>query len=133
MQRSERLLAAALATLACAQALGDPLAEPQMAGPLAANPAPPSIEAGPLGRVYATGALSGLALAQTNPAPGDRGEHLDLGNAQLIVQKPEGLLQFYAQAGVYSIPVIGIPYCRSRTQRSRRRADFRSAPASCRR
>jgi hypothetical protein len=118
MQRSERLLAAALATLACAQALGDPLAEPQMAGPLAANSAASSIEAGPLGKVYATGALSGLALAQTNPAPGDRGEHLDLGNAQLIVQKPEGLLQFYAQAGVYSIPVIGIPYSHA-TQNTR--------------
>jgi hypothetical protein len=118
MQRSERLLAAALATLGCAHALGDPLAEPQMVGPLTANSTPSSIEARPLGRIYATGVLSGLALAQSNPAPGDRGEHLDLGNAQLIVQKPEGLLQFYAQAGLYSIPVVGLPYLHA-TQNTR--------------
>src|SRR3954462_4937308 len=86
------------------------LAEPQMAGTLEGNPRPASLESEALGKLYLSGALSGLALAQTKPAPGDRPQHLDIGNAQAIVQKPDGLARFYAQAGVYSIPVIGLPY-----------------------
>src|SRR3954469_2769363 len=86
------------------------LAEPQMGGTLEGNPRPAFLESEALGKLYLSGALSGLALAQTKPAPGDRPQHLDIGNAQAIVQKPDGLARFYAQAGLYSIPVIGVPY-----------------------
>src|SRR5437762_356483 len=39
---------------------------PAMAGPLAANPNPISFDAGPLGPVYVTGAISALGLWQNN-------------------------------------------------------------------
>src|SRR5437868_13905359 len=68
------------------------LAEPQMAGTLAANPQPAFLETEVLGKVYLTGALSGLSLLQSKPAPGDRSERLDLANAQAIMQKPHGVL-----------------------------------------
>ena len=72
---------------------------PQIAGPLAANPESASIDAGAIGPVYVTGAVSALGLSQTHPV--------------LIVQKNDGRVQLYAQAGAYSIPVIGLPYVRT--------------------
>jgi len=104
------LVLAVVAKLVGAQV---PLAEPQMAGPLVANPQPASLAAGALGPIYVTGALSGLGLIQSHPAPGDRSEHLDVANAQVMIQNTEGLAQFYAQAGIYSIPVVGTPYVRA--------------------
>src|SRR5258707_12852282 len=104
------LMLAVVARLVGAQV---PLAEPQMAGPLIANPQPASVDAGPLGPIYVTGALSGLGLMQTHPAPGDRSGHLDVANAQVMIQNPEGVAQFYVQAGIYSIPVVGPPYVRA--------------------
>lgn len=89
------------------------LVEPQMAGPLVTNPQPASVETESVGHIYFTGALSGLGLAQTHPIPADRSAQLDVGNAQIMLQKPEGLVQFYAQAGMYSIPVVGFPYIRA--------------------
>lgn len=83
---------------------------PSMAGPLVANPSPFSFEAGPLGTIYATGVLSGLAFTQSNPTPGDTGPHIDVSNAHLILQKTEGVFQFYSQVGLYSFPALGTPY-----------------------
>src|SRR5207237_9890466 len=34
----------------------------------------------------------------------------DLSNGQLFVQKTDGWLQFYVQAGAYSLPSLGTPY-----------------------
>ena len=51
--------AVAVLALACA-AEADPLSTPSMAGPLAANPNPFSVEAGPLGKVYVGGVVSGV-------------------------------------------------------------------------
>src|SRR5260221_12251820 len=90
-----------------------PMGGPGMVGPLIANPQPASVDAGPLGPIYVTGALSGLGLMQTHPAPGDRSGHLDVANAQVMIQNTEGLAQFYVQAGIYSIPVVGTPYVRA--------------------
>jgi len=42
---------------------------PAMTGPLAAKPNPISFDAGPLGPVYLTGAVSGLGLWQNNKFP----------------------------------------------------------------
>ena len=39
--------------------------------------------------------------------PGNRAWQPDLSNGQLLVQKPDGLIQFYAQPGAYSIWVLG--------------------------
>src|SRR5580658_4689555 len=83
---------------------------PALTGPLAANPNPFKFDAGPLGPVYVTGALSGLAFAQTNPVATDKTFRGDISNGQVIVQNTAGLVQFYAQAGVYSFPILGAAY-----------------------
>ncbi|HZT89127.1 MAG TPA: outer membrane beta-barrel protein [Stellaceae bacterium] len=90
------------------------LTTPSMAGPIAANPNPIKFEAGPLGSVYVSGFASGLALFQSNAIPPDsRTSHFDVSNGQVAVQKTDGLVQFYAQAGAYSLPTLGFPYFRS--------------------
>lgn len=86
------------------------MASPSMTGPLAANPNPLKFDAGPLGPVYVTGALSGLGMAQTNPTAADKTDRFDISNGQVVVQNTAGLVQFYAQGGIYSIPALGAPY-----------------------
>ena len=93
------------------------MANPSMTGPLVANPNPAKFDAGPLGPVYVTGVVSGLALGTANPNPAvpfligaDHSGHIDISNGQAIVQTTSGPLQFYAQAGVYSLPTLGVTY-----------------------
>jgi len=62
MPSSERLLAPPRRS--CARSARRHAGRAADGRPLTANPAPASLEAGPLGTVYATGALSGLALAR---------------------------------------------------------------------
>jgi hypothetical protein len=81
-----------------------------MTGPLAANPNPISFDAGPLGPVYLTGAVSGLGLWQNNTSPGDQHSWASLSNAQLFLQKTDGVFQYDVQVGTYTIPDLGIPY-----------------------
>lgn len=86
------------------------LSTPAMAGPLVGNPDPLSLDAGPLGKVDVSGAVSGLAFWQDNPVPGDRPTRLDISNGQVFVQKTDGWLQFYVQAGAYTLPSLGTSY-----------------------
>jgi hypothetical protein len=83
---------------------------PAMAGPLAANPNPISFDAGPLGPVYVTGAVSALGLWQNNTFPGDQHSLASLSNGQFFFQKTEGLFQYFVQAGAYTLPSLGTPY-----------------------
>jgi hypothetical protein len=83
---------------------------PVMPGPLTANPNPMSFDAGPLGPVFVMGAVSPLVLWQNNPFPGDQRSLGSLSNGQFFFQKPEGLFQYYVQAGAYTIPALGTPY-----------------------
>jgi hypothetical protein len=53
--------------------------------------------------------LSGFGMVQENASPGDH-DRIDFTNASLILQKTEGLFQFYAQAGIYSFPTLGAAY-----------------------
>jgi hypothetical protein len=87
-----------------------PLTAPSMAGPLTANPTPMKFEAGPLDTIYVTGVASGLALFQTDHVAGDHTSNFDVSNGQVIVQKIDGVVQFYAQAGAYSLPALGTNY-----------------------
>ena len=98
-----------------------PLTAPSLAGPLAQNPTPINFDAAGLGTVYLSGAVSGLGLFQSNPvgsvfAPngtflgGDLNNNVDLSNGMAIVQKIDGLVQFYAQGGAYSLPALGVNY-----------------------
>jgi hypothetical protein len=85
-----------------------------MTAPLSANASPTSFDGGPLGKVYVTGQLSGLGMAQSNRAPspfaGNSTSVLDLSNGQVEVQTTSGPIQFYVQAGAYSLPALGAPY-----------------------
>jgi hypothetical protein len=87
-----------------------PLTAPSMAGPLTANTNPMKFEAGPLDTIYVTGVGSGLMLFQSNHVPGDHTSNFDFSNGQVVAQKIDGLFQFYAQAGAYSLPALGTNY-----------------------
>src|SRR5204862_7813919 len=62
------------------------MAAPSMTGRLVANPNPYSFDDpfGYFGKIYVTGALTGLALVQSNPVPGDHLFRGDASNAQVI-------------------------------------------------
>jgi hypothetical protein len=109
---------AAPAPAASAAPTSNAMANPSMTGPLAANPNPLKFDAGPLGPVYVTGTLSGLGLAQTNPVSTDKTFHGDISNGQVIVQNTAGLVQFYAQAGIYSLPALGTAYVTAKNTNS---------------
>jgi Putative beta-barrel porin-2, OmpL-like. bbp2 len=87
-----------------------PLIAPTITGPLSIQLPPPKYNLGPLGNIYLDGVGSGLGQWQNNPFPGNRSWEPDLSNGQLFVQKTDGLVQFYAQAGTYSIPALGAAY-----------------------
>ena len=89
------------------------LTAPSMAGPLSANPDPAKFDAGPVGDVFVTGALTGLAKWQSNAARIDRAAQADISNAQLFIQKTDGLLRFFVEGGLYSLPSLGTPYLRA--------------------
>jgi hypothetical protein len=87
-----------------------PLIGPTITGPLAIQLPPPKYTLGPLGDIYVDGIASGLGQWQNNPFPGNRSWEPDLSNGQIFVQKTDGIFQFYAQAGAYSIASLGAPY-----------------------
>jgi hypothetical protein len=111
--------AAAPATPAPAAPAGPTaMSTPAMTFPLAANPNPLNLDAGPLGKVYITGALTGLGLVQSNAGPNicngcNKSSLIDVSNAQVTVQKTDGWFQFFLEGGGYSFPTVGVPYNRS--------------------
>ncbi|MDQ2719632.1 MAG: porin [Bacteroidota bacterium] len=90
-----------------------PLSTPGMTGPLAINPEPLKFHSKALGDIYVSGAVSGLAQWQSNVSPGDKAFQADMSNGQVFIQKVDGIIQFFVQAGAYSLPDIGLPYIRS--------------------
>jgi len=111
------LVFARLFVFASGAARADALSTPLLSGPLVSNPDPMSFDAGPAGKIYVTGIVNGLALYQTNHTrtPYDHESLLDFSNAEVFVQKADGLVQFFVQAGEYSIPALGLPYVRAAT------------------
>ena len=47
---------------------------------------------------------------QDVPAPGDKAGQAGLSNGQVFVQKTDGVVQFYVQAGAYSLPALATPF-----------------------
>ena len=90
-----------------------PTLGPSLSGPLTANASPINFDIPVLGKIYVTGVGSGIARFQDHAVPGDHSSYGDLSNAQVIVQKVDGVFQFYAQAGIYSLPSLGTPYLRA--------------------
>lgn len=95
----------------------DPVAAPSFSGPLAPNPQPVAIDAGPLGQLTVTGQVSGIGVLQSHAnhagGIGNRDGFVDLSNAQVEIQSTKGPVQFYAQAGAYSLPSLGSSYLRA--------------------
>lgn len=61
-------------------------------------------------------ALTGLGAIQSNAIANDPRNYGDVSNAQVIIDKPTGLLQLFAIAGYYSIPDLSTNYVRAATQ-----------------
>ena len=104
----------ATAALADAPAAPAPAATPYpaMSASLAANTTPASFDLGILGsKVYVGGALTGFGQAQSNSVAGDQSSTVDLSNAQIFINKTDGVVQYFIQAGAYSLPALGdVPY-----------------------
>lgn len=109
-QQAPAVLTPAAPAPAAEEAKPTAMATPSMTGPLVANPKPIAMDADTLGTIYMTGAISGLALFQTDPVFGDHDQRYDISNGHVILQKPDGFLQWYAQVGLYSFPTLGAPY-----------------------
>jgi hypothetical protein len=92
-----------------------PMPYPAMTAPLAANPHSATFDAGPLGNIMVSGVISGGGFYQSNPVPGQLDGYGDLFNGQVIVNKTDGPVQFYVQAGAYALPALGYGYTRSTT------------------
>jgi hypothetical protein len=90
------------------------MTNPSLSGPLVANPNPAKFDSNSVfGPVYVTGVLSGVGLFESNHFASDHSSAADISNGQVIVQTTSGPLQFYTQAGIYSLPDLGSPYIRA--------------------
>ena len=96
-----------------------PLTAPSLAGPLTLSTNPYNFDAAGLGTLYISGIGSGLLLGQTDPTTvflpngkikSDNAFAGDVSNFQGIIQKIDGVFQFYVQAGLYSLPALGVNY-----------------------
>lgn len=108
------LLGSCGALFSPAGAHADPLPSPSFSGPLAPNPNPLTVDAGPFGSVAVTGQVSGIGALQSHATHaggiGNLDGFVDLSNAQVEIQTTQGPVQFYVQAGAYSLPSLGSSY-----------------------
>ncbi len=128
--RITALLASAAMTLLAGSAFAQtaapaaPPAPPTLATPmsasLAANGSPTSFDMGFLGsKVYVTGALTGLALTSDHAFAAEYGysgggqSQADISNAQIMINKVDGVVQYFVQVGEYSFPSLGYPYAKA--------------------
>ncbi len=86
-----------------------PLSTFVLTGPLTWLP-PATFQAGPLGTLSVNGIITGYSLFQNNAVPGDTSAQATLSNGQIYIQKADGPVQFYVQAGVYDLPTLGVPF-----------------------
>jgi len=86
-----------------------PLSTFVLTGPLQWLP-PATFDAGPLGKLSVNGIVTGFAQFQNSAVPGDDTAQSTLSNGQVFIQKADGKLQYYIQAGVYTMPTLGVPY-----------------------
>jgi hypothetical protein len=101
---------AAAAPAAPAAAPTSPVSTPSMEGPLTVNLKPESFDIPDFGKIYVSGALTGLGMYEDPVTAGDRRSLADVSNAQIFVQKVDGVFQFFIQGGAYSLPSLGAGY-----------------------
>ncbi|MGA8041922.1 MAG: outer membrane beta-barrel protein, partial [Terracidiphilus sp.] len=86
-----------------------PLTTPAVTGPISWLP-PATFDAGPLGKVSANGIVTGFGRWQDNPVPGDDTGQAALSNGQIFLQKADGKVQYFIEAGAYTLPSLGTPF-----------------------
>src|ERR1039457_4470697 len=86
-----------------------PLSTFVLTGPLQWLP-PATFDAGPLGKLSVNGILTGFAQFQNNSVPGDDKAQATLSNGQIFIQKADGIVQYYIQAGAYTLPTLSVPF-----------------------
>jgi hypothetical protein len=86
-----------------------PLSTFVLTGPLQWLP-PATFDAGPLGKLSVNGIVTGFSVFQNNYVPGDDNAQATLSNGQIFIQKADGKLQYYIQAGVYTMPTLSVPF-----------------------
>jgi hypothetical protein len=86
-----------------------PLSTFVLTGPLQWLP-PAIFDAGPLGKLSVNGIITGFAQFQNNSVSPDHETQATLSNGQIFIQKPDGKLQYYIQAGAYSLPTLSVPF-----------------------
>jgi hypothetical protein len=91
-----------------------PLSTFVLTGPLQWQP-PATFDAGPLGKLSVNGIMTGFAVFQNNSVPGDDSAQATLSNGQIFIQKADGKLQYFIQAGVYTMPTLGVPFVNAQT------------------
>jgi hypothetical protein len=97
------------AAAAPADAPPAPLSTFVLTGPLVWLP-PATFDAGPLGKLSVNGIVTGFSVFQTNSVPGDDSAQATLSNGEIFIQKADGKLQYFIQAGVYTMPTLGVPF-----------------------
>ncbi len=80
-----------------------------LTGPLQWLP-PETFDAGPFGKLSVNGIVTGFSQFQNNSVPGDDSAQATLSNGQIFIQKADGKLQYYIQAGVYTMPTLSMPF-----------------------
>jgi len=86
-----------------------PLSTFVLTGPLQWLP-PATFDAGPLGKLSVNGIVTGYSVFQNNSVPGDDNAQGTLSNGQIFIQKADGKIQYYIQAGVYTMPTLSVPF-----------------------
>jgi hypothetical protein len=86
-----------------------PLSTFVLTGPLQWLP-PATFDAGPLGKLSVNGIVTGYSVFQNNSVPGDDSAQATLSNGQIFIQRSDGKLQYYIQAGAYTMPTLGVPF-----------------------
>jgi hypothetical protein len=98
---------------ACAEDAPAPSLTPSVGVTLSPPPDPYFYNVPDFGKIYVTGVASGIAFTQSHHVAGNVNSTADWGNGQVFVQKVDGVLQFFLQAGIYSVPSLGTPYLRA--------------------
>lgn len=86
-----------------------PLSTFVLTGPLQWLP-PAVVNVGPFGKASVNGIVTGYAQGQNNPVPGDDTKQATLSNGEIYVQKADGTVQYFVQAGLYTMPTLGTPF-----------------------
>ena len=92
-----------------AAAAAAPLSTFVLTGPLQWLP-PAEFDAGPFGKLAVNGIVTGYAQGQNHPMPGDDTQQATLSNGEIFIQKADGRVQYFVQAGAYTMPTLGAPF-----------------------